>query len=161
MPTGGGKGEGSTGKVGAAAGSGRGYHASKSGSEGDGDATYGDGDGGEEEAEAVMKEKLKRDNLMSDAQRLTTEFASGRLAAPHFFGAMMVSEHCCCVVAVGTSRLPGTSFREHSVVCPVPPYPVPIQAVDATPVVTEVTRPRGRATQNEQGPPYIPDLSLL
>lgn len=29
--------------------------------------------------------------MASDAQRLTSEFAAGRLAAPHFFGAMLVS----------------------------------------------------------------------
>lgn len=29
--------------------------------------------------------------MASDAQRLTSDFAAGRLTAPHFFGAMMAS----------------------------------------------------------------------
>ncbi len=33
--------------------------------------------------------------MASDAQRLTSEFAAGKLTAPHFFGAMMASTAEC------------------------------------------------------------------
>lgn len=52
-------------------------------------------DDDEDETEAVKETRKMRDSMASDAQRLTSEFAAGRLTAPHFFGAMLVS----CVTA--------------------------------------------------------------
>ncbi|CAM9586622.1 unnamed protein product [Ectocarpus sp. 12 AP-2014] len=53
----------------------------------------GDDDGRNErdkdKAETVSQKRKLRDSMEMDAQRLTSEFAAGRLAAPHFFGAMM------------------------------------------------------------------------
>lgn len=45
----------------------------------------------EREREADNERRKMRDSMASDAQRLTSEFAAGRLTAPHFFGAMLVS----------------------------------------------------------------------
>ncbi|CAM9504620.1 unnamed protein product [Ectocarpus sp. 4 AP-2014] len=53
----------------------------------------GDDDGRNErdkdKAQTVFQKRKLRDSMEMDAQRLTSEFAAGRLAAPHFFGAMM------------------------------------------------------------------------
>ncbi|CAM9248693.1 unnamed protein product [Ectocarpus sp. 6 AP-2014] len=42
-----------------------------------------------DKTETVSQKRKLRDSMEMDAQRLTSEFAAGRLAAPHFFGAMM------------------------------------------------------------------------
>lgn len=59
-----------------------------SGSGGDGDDRDGVDDNKTEAA--APDKRLTRDSMASDAQRLTSEFAAGRLTAPHFFGAMLV-----------------------------------------------------------------------
>lgn len=62
----------------------------------------GEGEGGDDdETEGATERRKTRDNMASDAQRLTSEFAAGRLAAPHFFGAMLVScGMCACSMYV-------------------------------------------------------------
>lgn len=61
--------------------------ASKNGTSGRGD----DGDDGDDhKTEAATENRKKKDSMASDAQKLTSEFAAGRLTAPHFFGAMLV-----------------------------------------------------------------------
>ncbi|CAM9765995.1 unnamed protein product, partial [Ectocarpus fasciculatus] len=47
------------------------------------------GDDDQDKEETVSQKRKLRDSMEMDAQRLTSEFAAGRLAAPHFFGAMM------------------------------------------------------------------------
>eukprot|EP00903_Cladosiphon_okamuranus_P006797 g6625.t1 len=60
---------------------------SKPGNKGSGD----DGDDGDtdKKTEAMADKRKMRDSMASDAQKLTSEFAAGRLATPHFFGAML------------------------------------------------------------------------
>lgn len=67
---------------------------STNGGEGSGGGDGGGGEDGDDgdETEGATDARKKRDSMASDAQRLTSEFAAGRLAAPHFFGAMLVSE---------------------------------------------------------------------
>jgi len=47
----------------------------------------------EDEVEMAREKKMKRDSMALDAQRLTSEFATGKLTAPHFFGAMLASTY--------------------------------------------------------------------
>lgn len=61
---------------------------------GHGGAVGVDVDDDDDAALASQKGRTKddlKDGMVSDAQRLTSEFAAGRLTTPHFFGAMMAS----------------------------------------------------------------------
>lgn len=49
-----------------------------------------------DKTETVSQKRKLKDSMEMDAQRLTSEFAAGRLAAPHFFGAMMVGVGVAC-----------------------------------------------------------------
>ncbi|CAB1119705.1 unnamed protein product [Ectocarpus sp. CCAP 1310/34] len=55
-----------------------------------------------DKTETVSQKRKLRDSMEMDAQRMTSEFAAGRLAAPHFFGAMMVGVGvaCCSLISL-------------------------------------------------------------
>lgn len=65
-------------------------------------AKGGDGD----KVGAAKEGRTMRDSTAaSDAQKLTSEFAAGRLTAPHFFGAMLVSCRGCYRGIFSSQRL--------------------------------------------------------